>query len=102
MNKQEFRKLIREEIKKVINEGATPKSGQKLSDDELSDKGYLGDDDIQQMWFELFSDEGDVNSSSRKRFITMANKFLKSNKLNWQVSGIVAQDEDGIITWIIK
>ena len=100
MNKLEFRKLIREEIRKVINEGATPKSGQKLSDDELSDKGYLGD--AEQMWFDLFSDEGDVTSSSKKRFITMANKFLKSNKLNWQVSGIVGQDEDGIITWIIK
>jgi len=84
----------------LINEAKMPKSGQKLSDYDLSDNGYLGD--VEEDWFELFTDEGDVTPGSKKKFVTMANEFLKDNGLKWQVSGVVGQDDEGTITWIIK
>ena len=100
MKASEFRKLIREEIRKVLKEARVPKSGQKLDDYDLSEKGYLGD--VEEEWFDLFSDEGDVTPASKKKFVNMANQFLMDNGLNWQVAGVIKQDDEGVITWLIK
>jgi len=100
MKTQEFRKIIREEIRKVLKEARVPKSGQKLDDYNLSEKGYLGN--VEEDWFSLFSDEGDVTPTNKKKFVAIANKFLMDNGLNWQVAGVVKQDDEGVITWLIK
>ena len=102
MKVREFRKLIREEVRKVLKESA-PKSGSTISDNDLIDQGYLGD--YENDWLELFTDEYDDPMSStsvKRRFIKKANDFLSRNGLSWKVKDIVDQDEDeGEITWRI-
>jgi hypothetical protein len=80
--------------------GPIKKTGNKISDEDLSKLGYLGD--VKEEWFELFSGDVDITITNKKRFIAKANKFLIRNKLNWRVSEIVDQDDDGMITWIVE
>ena len=96
MTKQELRSLIREEIKRVIKETKMPKSGQKLDDYDLMDNGYIKEDDIDP-WAELFTDE----RWNVKRYVQLANKWLKENGYNWQVKNCSSTDDGETITWTI-
>jgi hypothetical protein len=99
MKLQEFKRLIREEIRNVIKEVNVPKPGSKIDDYDLYEKGYLGDygDD----WLELFSDDPALSPTNKIKFVSKANKFLKSKKMSWQVKDIVKQNDEGEITWVI-
>jgi len=102
MKLQEFRRLIREEVRKVIKE-ATLKPGSKIDDWELVDKNIIKPAH-QDAWLELFSDEGDINFNSPasvKRFTKMANNWLEENGYTWRVASAISQNEDGEITWKI-
>ena len=90
MNKQEFRQLIREEIKKVLREANALKSGQQVDDYDLTDNGYIKKDDL-DAWLELFSDERPFNGP---RFVKMANEWLKENGYRFQVSKATAEYRD--------
>ena len=102
----EFRKLIREEIRKVINEGATPKSGQKIDDWDLVDKGYISEDHT-DYWLDLLADEriqdGWIDNPAQKsKVLKLANSWLKKNDYTWQVADALDQNEEGEVTWVIK
>lgn len=99
MKKSEFRKLIREEIRKVLKEAAPVlKSGQTLDDYDLTDNGHIKEDDLND-WLELFSDERPFNGP---RFVKMANEWLKENGYRFQVSKATSDDDGETITWTIK
>lgn len=98
MKKQEFRQLIREEIKKVLKESMKLKSGQKVDDYDLTDNGHIKEDDL-DAWLELFSDERPFNGP---KFVKMANNWLKQNGYGFQVSKATTEDDGETITWTIK
>ena len=98
MTKQEFRKLIREEIRKVLKEAKALKSGQMVDDYDLMDNGYIKDNDV-DAWVELFSDEGPFNGP---KFVKIANSWLKKNGYHFQVSKATSDDDGETITWTIK
>jgi len=102
MKLTEFRKLIREEIRKVIKE-ATVTSGMTIDDWDLVDKKIIKPKH-QDDWLELFSDEGDINfksSASVKKFTKMANEWLEDNGYTWRVAMPISQNDEGEITWKI-
>ena len=113
MKISEFKKLIREEVRNVLKESKSrntrrslreakvPKPGQKITDSDLVDDGFISDDDM-DTWLELFSDEGDITPRNKKKFVAMANTWLKENGYAWQVADALSQDEDGVVTWKIK
>jgi len=98
MKKSEFRNLIREEIKKVLKESMTLKSGQKVDDYDLTDNGHIKEDDL-DAWLELFSDERPFNGP---KFVKMANEWLTDNGYSFQVSKATTEDDGETITWTIK
>ena len=102
MKISEFRKLIREEVRKVLKE-ANLKSGSTIDDWELVNKNIIKPQH-QDTWLELFSDEGDINfklPASVKKFTKIANDWLKSNGYTWRVASAVSQNEEGEIIWKI-
>jgi hypothetical protein len=101
MKLQEFRKLIREEVRRVVKEAKTPASGQKLSDYDLFDKKYIRSihrDD----WFELLSDEPDLTPGNNKYITGIMNKWLTKHGYDWSIEKAVSQTEDGDYIWKIK
>lgn len=97
MNKQEFRQLIREEIKKVLRESRTLKSGQKVDDDGLIDNDHIKEDDLES-WLELF----DRMPFNGPQFVKMANEWLKDNRYSFRVSKAASNNDGETITWTIK
>jgi hypothetical protein len=96
MKKSEFKKLLREEIRKVLKEMKMPKSGQKLDDYDLTDNGYINEDDLDS-WLELFTDE----RWNVSKYVKLANNWLKSNGYKWQVKNCSSTDDGETITWTI-
>ena len=110
MNKQEFKQLIREEIRKVLKEASfnikSPKSGQKIDDWDLVDKGYISEDHT-DYWLDLLADEriqdGWIDNPAQKsKVLKLANSWLKKNDYTWQVADALDQNEEGEVTWVIK
>ena len=101
MKVTEFRKLIREEVRKAVAEARTLKSGAVIDDWNLVDKNIIKPEHEDE-WLNLFTDEGDINfksSASVKKFTRMANDWLKENGYTWRVSAALSQNEEGEITW---
>jgi|694.fasta_scaffold37897_2 hypothetical protein len=96
MKKSELKKLLREEIRKVLKEMKMPKSGQKLDDYDLTDNGYIKEDDMDS-WLELFTDE----TWNVSKYVKLANNWLKSNGYKWQVKSCSSTDDGETITWTI-
>ena len=115
MKRSEFKKLLREEIRKVLSEAAVIdpvskdklksslaerrlkiKSGQKLDDYELTDDGYINEEDVDS-WLELFTDE----RWNVSKYVKLANNWLKSNGYKWQVKSCSSTDDGETITWTI-
>jgi len=94
-------KLWQPTAKPTAKTTPSPKPGQKITDSDLVDDGFISDDDM-DTWLELFSDEGDITPRNKKKFVAMANTWLKKNGYAWQVADALSQDEDGVVTWKIK
>jgi len=103
MKISEFKKLIREEVRKVIKEGAV-KSGQTIDDSDLVDNNVIKPAH-QDTWLELLSDvpNGWVRNASRKaKVLQIANTWLSKNGYQWSVADALSQDEEGVVTWKIS
>ena len=81
-----------------LKEAKALKSGQTVDDYDLTDNGYIKDNDVND-WVELFSDEGPFNGS---KFVKIANSWLKQNRYPFQVSKATSDDDGETITWTIK
>jgi len=93
----ELKKLIREQVRKVLKENTlTP--GQRISDRDLIDGGYIKPAHVDE-WLELFSDEYDFNPARQTK---IANAWLAKNGYAFRVATAVDQDDEGEITWKIK
>lgn len=101
MKLTEFKKLIREEVRKVISEAATPKPGSTIDDYDLINKKIIKSKH-EEDWLELFSDEPELTSGTNKRLTKLANSWLEKNGYTWRVEKAISQNEDGEITWKIK
>lgn len=102
MKISEFKKLIREEVRKVIKESA-PTAGQTIDDWDLVDKNIIKPAH-QDTWLELLSDvpDGWVRNASRKaKVLQIANTWLSKNGYQWSVADALSQNEDGEVTWKI-
>ena len=118
MKISEFKKLIREEVRNVLKESKSrntrrslreakvPKPGQKITDSDLVDDGFISDDDM-DTWLDLLADErlpdDWINTTAQKaKVLKLVNTWLKKNGYAWQVADALTQDEDGVVTWRIK
>lgn len=106
MKISEFRKLIREEVRKVLKEAKMPKTGLKINDSDLVDDGYISEDHM-DAWLDLLSDERIPdgwyqNSTQKAKILKLANTWLKKKGYAWQVADALNQDDEGVVTWKIK
>jgi hypothetical protein len=89
MKVSEFRKLIREEVRKVLKENKIPKKGQTIPDDEL--RQYLPGEaqyDLQMGVLDYtIRTEKDLNAL-KKRILADANEALSSNGISWKFSDV--------------
>ena len=102
----EFKTLIREEVKKVLNEASVSykimtKPGTFIDDYDLLEKNLIKPTH-QEAWMELFSDEPDLTPGTNKRLTKLANSFLEENGYTWRIEKAISQNDDGEITWRIK
>lgn len=101
MKKLEFKNLIREEIRKVLNEAARPVSDKKYTDDQLTDF-FTNDDDVEE-WFTMFADDAESGGYWHPQdSVIMANDFLKERGYKFRVKKAVSKDDGQNITWTIK
>jgi hypothetical protein len=86
MKVSEFRKLIREEVRKVLKENKIPKKGQEISDDELSQylPGEAQYDFENEVLDYTIRSEKDLNAV-KKRILADVNKTLSSNGISWKI-----------------
>jgi hypothetical protein len=104
MKVSEFRKLIREEVKKVLREAKTLQSGQTIDDWNLVDSEYISEDDSED-WLDLLSDVPDgwiSKPASKTKVLKLANTWLKKNGYTWQVADALSQNDEGEVTWKIQ
>lgn len=85
----------------------SPKPGQKITDSDLVDDGFISGDDMADAWLDLLADErlpdDWINNTAQKaKVLKLANTWLKKNGYAWQVADALTQDEDGVVTWKIK
>ena len=81
----------------------SPKPDSTIDDWELVNKKIIKPKH-EEDWLVLFSDEIELNpksSASRKKYINMANTWLKDNGYTWRVADALSQNEEGEITWKI-
>lgn len=101
MKKSQFRQLIREEIRKVINEATkTPMSGKQYTDGQLIK--FISDDDAEE-WFTMFvDDEQSGGYWHPEDSVLMANDWLKEKGYKFRVKKAVSKDDGQTITWTVK
>ena len=101
MNKNEFRQLIREEIRKVLKENkptAVPVSGKKYTDDQILK--FLSKNDV-DMWLELFTDEF-RDGFDEMDAVSMANDWLWDNGYEFEMKSVFTNDDGETLKWTIK
>ena len=104
MKLSQFKTLIREEVKKVLNEASVSykimtKPGTFIDDYDLLEKNLIKPKH-QDAWMELFSDEPDLTPGTNKRLTKLANSFLEENGYTWRIEKAISQNDDGEITLI--
>lgn len=102
MKVSEFRKLIREEVRKVINE-STPKAGQTINDWDLVDRNIIKSAD-EEPWLELlteFPNNWVRIAPQKSKVLQLVNGWLKKRGYQWSVADALSQDEEGVVTWKI-
>jgi len=70
---------------------------QLITDEEIAQ--LFTDKDIIEDWWCLFSDDFKTDSLY---FTKKANDFLRKHGVKIRVAGVVGQNADGEITWILK
>jgi len=100
-------KLWQPTAKPTAKTTPSPKPGQKITDSDLVDDGFISGDDMADAWLDLLADErlpdDWINNTAQKsKVLKLANTWLKKNGYAWQVADALTQNEDGVVTWKIK
>ena len=102
MKLQEFKRLIREEVRKVLKENNAPRQGQRLSTDELVD--YLSGDanyDFQNAILDYTINDASTFQRIKSRILTDANDVLNDHNIPWELSDVKYDVNKDVFTWTI-
>ena len=70
-----------------------------ITDEQIAD--LITDEEIKQSWYELFTSYTGNIEDNKKLFTKIANEFLREQKIDVTVKGILTVTEDGEVTWIL-
>jgi len=101
--KDTLRSIIREEVKRILKENAVPKSGIKITDDDL-EKKYFKRGDFSE-WLDLFDADKviDIRTTKGKAaVVNTANEFLSSHGYSWRMKDIFGKNRFMHKIWIVQ
>jgi hypothetical protein len=103
MKVNDFRNLIREEIKKVLKEARVPESNEILNDEDLRTQCFKDIDDYID-WLRLFIGQPfqEASQTSKTKHVNIANEFLERNGYKWRVKDILGTNRFGYYVWRIQ